>query len=158
MSKQNLQTLLQRIGQTVGIPDLALDGDDYCQVRIDGTLDISIEFIEDGELAIFSARCGPLGDHNRERQLQQIADANYHWIGGGGGTLSTNSRDGMVYLQYRESTAQMDQTRLENLLQALAMNAERWGARLADIAAAPAADTQASSATAVPGGMLTNRA
>lgn len=158
MSKQNLQTLLQRIGQTVGIPDLALDGDDYCQVRIDGTLDISIEFIEDGELAIFTARCGALGENNRESTLQQIAEANFYWVGGGGGTLSANSRDGMVYLQMREATTQMDQTRLENLLQALVMNAERWGARLAAASAAPAAKAQAPSAAAGLGGIFANRA
>ena len=157
MSKQNLQTLLQRIGQTVGIPDLGLDDDDFCQVRIDDTLDVSIEFIEDGELAVLTARCGPLGDGNREGILRQITDANFHWVGGGG-TLSTNPRDGMVYLQLRESTAQMDQTRLENLLQVLVLNAERWGARLAAAGTAPAARPQDPSAPAIAGGMLANRA
>lgn len=155
MSKQNLQTLLQRIGQTVGIPDLALDGDNYCQLRIDGTLDLSIEFIEDGELAVFSARCGTLGEHNRAAALQQIADANFYWVGTGGGTLSSNSREGAVYLQFREPTTQMDQTRLEHLLQALVHNAERWGARLAALGAAPA---EAASGATVPGGLIHHRA
>jgi hypothetical protein len=159
MSKQNLQTLLQRIGQTVGIPDLALDDDGYCQLRIDGTLDIAIEFIEDGELAVFTARCGAIGDRNRAAVLQQIADANFYWVGSGGGTLSTNSREGTVYLQYREPTTQMDQARLENLLQALANNAERWGARLAALDIDPAgADDASTGGTAAPGDLIPNRA
>jgi hypothetical protein len=158
MSKQNLQTLLQRIGQTVGIPDLALDGDGYCQLRIDGTLDIAIEFIEDGELAVFTARCGAIGERNRAAVLQQIADANFYWVGAGGGTLSTNSREGMVYLQFREPTAQMDLARLQDLLQALANNAERWGVRLAALDAAPMGTDGDAPGAAAPGGLIPNRA
>ncbi|HEX7750554.1 MAG TPA: type III secretion system chaperone [Bordetella sp.] len=158
MSKQNLQTLLQRLGQTVGIADLALDDDGYCLLRLDGTLDIAVEFIEDAELVVLTARCGALGEQNREAVLQQIADANFYWAGTGGGTLSTNSREGMVYLHFRESTAHLDQARLENLLQALVLNSERWGARLAATSCAPAADTQAAPSPAVPGGLFANRA
>jgi len=158
MSRQNLQTLLQRIGQTVGIPDLALDEDGYCQLRIDGTLDLAIEFVEDGELAVFTARCGAIGERNRAAALQQIADANFYWIGAGGGTLSTNSREGMVYLQFREPTAQMDQARLQDLLQALANNAERWGARLAALDIDPAGTGAAATGTASPGDLIPNRA
>lgn len=158
MSKQNLQTLLQRIGRTVGIPDLSLDDDGYCQLRIDGALDIAIEFIEDGELAVFTARCGAIGGHNRTAVLQQIADANFYWVGAGGGTLSTNSREGMVYLQFREPTAQMDQARLQDLLQALANNAERWGARLAALDADPAGTNATATGTAAPGDLIPNRA
>jgi hypothetical protein len=158
MSKQNLQTLLQRLGQTVGIPDLSLDDEDYCLLRLDGTLDIAVEYVEDAELVVFTTRCGKLGEQNREAVLQQITDANFYWTGAGGGTLSTNSREGMVYLHYRESTAHLDQARLENLLQALVMNAERWSARLAAASSAPAADAQAAPGSAVPGGLFANRA
>jgi hypothetical protein len=158
MSKQNLQTLLQRIGQTVGIPDLSLDDDNYCLLRLDGTLDIAVEFVEDAELVVLTARCGALGEQNRQAILQQIADANFYWTGAGGGTLSTNSREGMVYLHYRESTAHLDQARLENLLQAAVMNAERWGARLAAASSAAPADTPAAPSAAVPGGIFANRA
>lgn len=158
MSKQNLQTLLQRLGQAVGLPDLSLDDEDYCLLRLDGTLDIAVEYVEDAELAVFTARCGALGEQNREAVLQQITDANFYWTGAGGGTLSTNSREGMVYLQYRESTAYLDQARLENLLQALVMNAERWSARLAAASSAPAAGAQAASGAAAPGGLFANRA
>ena len=145
MSKQNLQTLLQRLGQTVGIADLALDEDDYCQLRIDGTLDITIEFNDRDEQAVFTACCGTLPQHNRTALLQDIADANFHWIGGGGGTLSTHSTEGLVYLQFRESTTQMDQVRLENLLQSLVNNAEFWASRLAAAPAAPSDETATSS-------------
>jgi hypothetical protein len=60
----------------------------------------------------------------------------------------------MVYLQFREPTAQMDQARLEKLLQALVMNAERWAARLAD--PAPASSPAPASDTPAAGGMLAN--
>ena len=158
MSKQNLQTLLQRLGQTVGIADLSLDEDNYCLLRLDGTLDIAVEFVEDAELVVFTARCGALGEQNRAAILQQITDANFYWTGAGGGTLSTNSREGMVYLHFRESTAHLDQARLESLLQALVMNTERWSARLATASSSAPADAPAAPSAAVPGGLFANRA
>jgi len=154
MSKQNLQTLLQRIGATIGIPDLALDDDNFCQLRIGDTRDLSIECDERNEQVILTIRCGPLGEHNRAAVLQEITDANFHWVGGGGGTLSTNSREGMVYLQFRESTAQMDQARLEGLLEILIRNAEYWESRLAAASKAPAIPSDA----ALTGNLIPNRA
>lgn len=141
MSRANLQTLLARFGQKIGVPGLGLADDDFCMLRLDEALDLSVEFIEDGEYAIFSARCGVLARDGGAHALRIIAEANFHWAGTGGGTLSLNARENAVYLQYREPTGQMDQIRFENVLQALVNNAERWIAKLA--APAPAATAAA---------------
>lgn len=138
MSRTNLHTLLTRFGQKVGLPDIGLDDDNFCMLRLDGALDLSIEFVENGEYAIFSARCGALVQDDGAHALRIIAEANFHWAGTGGGTLSLNARENTVYLQYREPTAQMDQIRLENVLQALVNNAEHWIARLAALEPVPA--------------------
>ena len=158
MSKQNLQTLLQRIGETVGIPDLSLDDDNVSQLRVDGALDIMLEFFERTEQVVFTVRCGELGQNNRNAMLQEIAEANFHWIGGGGGTLSLNAEDGMVYLQFREPTAQLDQTRFEGLLQALIMNAEHWGTRLVAGAVATDKPSALASEPATFNSLIPNRA
>ena len=130
MSRENLETLLHRIGQRVGIPALGLDADGHCMVRID-EIELTIEFAEESDSVILSARCGALPVLGKDRLLQDIADANFFWLGSGGGTLSTNSREGALYLQYRELSAQLDEQRLDELLQGVVLNAEYWGSRLA---------------------------
>ena len=142
MSEANLQTLLLKFGQRVGIADLALDDDNYCMLRLDDTLSLSIEFFAAGEQVIFTARVGTLPREQRNALLQAIAEANFHWAGTGGGTLSLNPQDDSVYLQFREASTQMDQQRFENLLQALVHNTERWAARLAGPAPATDAASQ----------------
>ncbi|WP_323000201.1 type III secretion system chaperone [Castellaniella sp.] len=158
MSQQNIQILLQRIGQQVGIPDLGLDDDDTCQIRIDSTRDIALEFLPSSEQLILTAYCGQLPARQRTAILEQISDANFHWVGTGGGTLSTQSESGAVYLQFREPTAQMDQPRLEQLLQALIQNAEYWGAQLAAADTAPDSAAPHQQDGASSGALFDNRA
>lgn len=135
MSRENLDTQLQRLAQAHGLAGLQLDADGYCLVRIDGKLDLSLQFDDDSQSLVLTARCGPLPANGRERVLQALLDANYHWAGSGGATLSTNSREGAVYLQFREPTAQLESDRIADLLQAVILNAEFWGARLEKLAA-----------------------
>lgn len=138
MSKENLQALLGQLGQQIGLPGLALDDDDYCLLRVDAQLDVGLEFIDDQQALVLCARCGALTDHNRQRVLAEMADANFYWVGSGGGTLATNSREGAVYLQYREATAHLTLERLEQLLHAVVSNAGFWHSRLAQADEAPA--------------------
>ena len=129
MSRENLEGLLRRLGASVGIDALGLDEEGCCALQVDGDL-VSIEFDEESQSAILTTACGPLPEAAREAALQAIADANFHWAGTGGGTLSTNSREAVVYLQYREPTIHLEGPRFELLLQALLHNAERWRKRL----------------------------
>jgi len=143
MSRENLEGLLRGLAASAGFPDLGLDADGRCLVRIDGRIDLAIEFEDDSQSLMLTARCGALPQSNRERVLQALLDANFYGAGSGGATLSTNSREGMVYLQFREPTLHLDQARLQDLLQAAIVNAEFWGARLAKLAAEPAAHAPA---------------
>jgi hypothetical protein len=143
MSRQNLDTQLQRVAQSANLPDLRLDSDGHCQVRIDGAIDLMIEFDADSESLLLTARCGPIPAAGREAVLLALLDANYYGAGSGGATLATNSSAGDVYLQFRESTSQLDQARLEALLKAVILNAEFWAARLPKVAAGTTAASTA---------------
>ena len=145
MSRQNLDALLSRLAQSAGFPDLHLDSDGRCLVRIDGKIDLAIEFDDDSDSLVLSARCGTLPRENRERVLQALLDANYHWTGSGGATLATNSREGAVYLQFREPMLHLDAPRLQDLLHAVIVNAEYWGARLEKLASAPSSAVESPS-------------
>jgi len=143
MSRENLEGLLRGLAASAGFPDLKLDADGRCLVRIDGRVDLAIEFEEDSQSLLLTARCGALPREHRERVLQALLDANFYGAGSGGATLSTNSREGAVYLQFREPTLHLDQPRLEDLLHAAILNAEFWGERLQKLAAGPAPEVPA---------------
>jgi len=138
MSKQSVQALLARLSEAFGIPALEMDDEGYCLVRIDDKIDLSIEFDEDTQSVLLSAKCGSVPETNRAAILQELLDANFYWTGSGGATLATNSREGAVYLQYREPVASLDQQRLADLLQAIVSNAELWNERLVELAVATA--------------------
>ena len=134
MSVKSLQALLSRLGEAYGIPALQMDDDGYCLVRVDDRIDLAIEFHEDSQSLQLSARCGTLPEENRAGILQELLDANFLWSGTGGAMLATNSREGALYLQYREPIARLDQQRLADLLHAIVANAEAWHGRLAELA------------------------
>jgi hypothetical protein len=75
-----------------------------CLVRIDGRIDLAIEFEDDSQSLLLTARCGALPREHRERVLQALLDANFYGAGSGGATLSTNSREGASTSSFREPT------------------------------------------------------
>lgn len=135
MSQENLEIQLQRLAAAKGLPALRLDADGFCMVRIDNLLDLTFQFEVDSQSLVLSVCCGMLPATRRERVLHALLDANFQWSGSGGATISTNSAEGTVYLQLRESTAQLDADRLADLLQGLILNGEIWVARLARLSA-----------------------
>ena len=132
MSRDNLQTLIERLSTELGLSDLRLDAElDACGFQADGKIDVLIEYEEESDTVLLTATVGKLPPvEERASLLQQLLDANYYGVGSGGGTLATNSDAGEVYLQIRESTEQLDQKRFAELLQTLLNNAEVWNSRL----------------------------
>ncbi|MDQ5908201.1 MAG: hypothetical protein QG599_292 [Pseudomonadota bacterium] len=150
MSRTHFDSLLSRVGELIGVYDLAADSDGYCLVRIDDQLDLSIEFSEDADSAILSAACGVLPELPSPGLLAEILGANYYWIGSGGGTLALHGHSHTLYLQFREPLAHLDAARLKDLLEALVINAEAWSRKLHDAADAPASSTPAQATVPAP--------
>ncbi|PTY04508.1 hypothetical protein DB346_03475 [Verrucomicrobia bacterium LW23] len=137
MSRENLEILIERLSEDLGLGDLRLDPElDACGFVADGRLDVLIEFDDASASVILTATIGDLPVENRGAVLQDLLDANYYAIGSGGGTFATNSDLGKVYLQIRESTAQLDKTRLVQLVQSLLNTGDAWQERLTGGAAA----------------------
>lgn len=130
MSKENLRSLLERLGQEVGAANLELDAEGYCLVRIDDRIDLSIEIDEDSDSVILTAGCGDFPQEPSAALLLEMLDANFYWAGSGGATLSTNSETGVVYLQIREPLAQLELPRFQELILGLITNAEYWMSHL----------------------------
>ncbi|MEZ0296509.1 MAG: type III secretion system chaperone [Candidatus Methylacidiphilales bacterium] len=131
MSRENLQNLVERLSEDLGLADLRLDSElNACGFRVNDKLDVLIEYNEASDSAIFTITIGVLPEENRLAFALDLLDANYYGIGSGGGRLSTNSEQGTVYLQLREATERLDQERFHSVLQVLVNNAEVWRDRL----------------------------
>ncbi|WP_263769498.1 type III secretion system chaperone [Propionivibrio soli] len=145
MSRAAFDSLLSRAGVLAGIRDLVADEDGFCLVQVDGRLMLTLEYSQDADAVILGAVCGRLPEPAPASLLSEILEANYYWIGSGGGTLAINSPAGTLDLQFRESIERMEPERLKDLLGAMVINAERWQRRLDDFAAAPSAQNDMTS-------------
>lgn len=140
MSKSVFDSLLAQLGALTGISDLFADEDGYCLVQVDGYLDVSIEYDEERNLVTISAALGRLPEPLSTSLLAELLQANYYWVGTGGGSLALNGLNKSLHLQFRESLERMDGERLNSLLEAIVINAELWYRRL-----------QQATATSTPG-------
>ncbi len=130
MSRTVFDSLLSRVGVLTGIHDLVADEEGFCLIQVDGCLNLTLEYREDTDAIILGAVCGRLPDPAPASLLSEILEANYYWIGSGGGTLAVNANTGTLGLQFRESIERMEPERLKDLLEALVINAEHWTKRL----------------------------
>ncbi|HOB61168.1 MAG TPA: type III secretion system chaperone [Candidatus Competibacteraceae bacterium] len=139
MARKHFDTLLSRVGDAIGVGNLEADADGYCLLRVDGQLELSIEFDEDSQSVILSAACGQLSATASSQILLELLSANFYWSGAGGSTLSVHGPTRTVYLQYRETIDHLDAPRLQDLLHAMLMNSETWSERLTALASGQAA-------------------
>ena len=85
--KAGIRKIVSELGGLMGIPDLALDADDQCQLAIDGKIPVALEYDEDGERFILSSPVGSLPAERREPVLERLLDANLFWKDTGGAVL-----------------------------------------------------------------------
>lgn len=130
MPKNSLDTLLDQVAKLTGIPDLATDEEGFCLIQIDEQLDLSIEYHEDFGAVVLSITCGKLPQEPSIALLQEILEANYYWMGSGGGTLAINGIRRTLDLQFREPLDHLDAGHLKDLMEAMVINAEVWQQKL----------------------------
>ena len=136
MSSGTLAGLLQDLGDSIGIADLAPDGQGYCMIGIGEVLVTLQHEPERDELLLFT-RLAVLPEPLRAAACIELLSANLFWIRSGGATFAFEPAEGAVYLQAREPMRVLDTPAFRRLLEAFVETAEAWAARLAALAAPP---------------------
>jgi hypothetical protein len=118
-------SLLQRLGQSLGLDSLAPDSDGSCSVTFDGA--VTVEFRPDhanSALILFSA-LAQLSPGQRTALAPRLLEANLFWQDTGGATLGVSAA-GLAILCLREPLAALDLTRLRQVLEIFLNSAETW--------------------------------
>lgn len=131
MSRENLDAVLEKCGRELNI-DLSLGEAGYTAFEVDGTIEIEMTFDEEEPAVLVCATCGkmPQEAEARNELLLDLLEANFHWIGTGGGTMSVNREENLVYLAFKEPTEKLDEDRMQTILRTIVDNAEQWHRRL----------------------------
>jgi hypothetical protein len=129
MDRNQAEALVSRLGQVIGIADLALDDAGTCTMVIDnGAVIVSLGHnAAAGALDLMTCldQVEPT-----PANLARLLQANFSWRGSGGATFALDPTGGAVMLQRRIADATDDE--LKAALEALVATAEAWIKRFPD--------------------------
>jgi hypothetical protein len=129
MDRNQANALVSRLGEAIGIADLALDDGGACTLVIDnGAIIVSLGHnAAAGALDLMTCldQVEPT-----PANLARLLQANFSWRGSGGATFALDPTGGAVMLQRRIADATDDE--LKAALEALVATAEAWIKRFPD--------------------------
>ena len=140
--KAGIRKIVSELGGLMGIPDLALDADDQCQLAIDGKIPVALEYDEDGERFILSSPVGSLPSERREPVLERLLDANLFWKDTGGAVLGLERKHGTVVLALSCAASNLQAVELQNVMGGFVSVAEYWLGELSGAATDGEADEE----------------
>ena len=122
---ENYKQLLSELGQTVGLPELAPDEDNYCCLGVDDKIVLHLQYNIENEILMLFAQVGKIDDHHREAIYPRLLKANLFWQGTGGATLGVDD-NGEVLMAYQIVISNMDFQKFQDLLEGFVNTAELW--------------------------------
>jgi hypothetical protein len=125
MDRNQAEALVSRLGEAIGIADLALDDGGTCTLAIDnGAIIVSLGHnAAAGALDLMTCldQVEPT-----PANLARLLQANFSWRGSGGATFALDPTGGAVMLQRRIADAKATDDELKAALEALVATAEAW--------------------------------
>ena len=129
MDRDQVDTLVTRLGEGLGIPDLALDDAGTCTLVIDNGAVIVNLGHNSGAGALDLMTCLDRVEPSSPN-LMQLLGANLGWRATGGATFAVEPTSGAVMLQRRLTANDATDEGLKSALESLIAAAEVWTARL----------------------------
>jgi hypothetical protein len=124
--------LLAAFGRTLTVEGLKLgEADHSCVLLFDGDLALNIEYDDPAGRLVFSIYLDTLTQDAPKALLRELLAANCYWIDTGGATLCLEEPTGAILLMYASQVTELDEPRLERIVENLLGLAERWRERIA---------------------------
>lgn len=124
MSKETFVNLISDLGKMIGIPHLTVDDDEYCFLKIDEK--ILMTLFRDADTDFFTLHC-ELGSYEEDYQnevLKSLLEANYLWSGTGGACLGINSQNKTILMAYKHPLFMTDFQQFFSIIQTFVNTAE----------------------------------
>lgn len=135
MSMQSMQNLLCEFGASVGIPSLALDEDNRCNLVFDD-IAVSFELSKAEESFYLYSYLGDAPGENREKVYAMLLDANYIFRHTRGATLGMEDASKKIILIREYRLERMRLADFESLVEEFVNLAEYWKQKIITLASA----------------------
>lgn len=142
--------LIENFGKTCGVELSATDG--AVALEIDG-MAVTVQEVPERDALVVTGDVGEPPPEGLEALMTAMLEANYLFLGTGGGALARNPETGRFHLCRLASLASLDDAGFAALMETFSNVLETWRKMLADYRPAVAADaTAAADAGASPFG------
>lgn len=126
MSLSNYQQLLNELGNSTGIPDLAPDADNYCCLGFDDKIIVHLQFNPEKEVLMLFSQLGKIDEDKTTLLYPRILKANLFWQGTAGATIGVDDETREVLMCYQVPLEFMDFPKFQEVLEGFINIAELW--------------------------------
>lgn len=126
MSAENYKQLLSELGQSVGLPELAPDEDNYCCLGFDDKIVLHIQYNKENEVLMLFSQIGTIDEDKTKAIYPRLLKANLFWQGTGGATIGVDDESREVLMSYQVPMSFMDFHKFQELLEGFVNTAELW--------------------------------
>ena len=118
--------ILQKFGTSISLPQLALDQNNTCVLRMDDTQNIQLTYNESNETLYFFSEIGDLPEENQVRCCNCLLKSNADWELTEGITLSKKENAGTIIMGYRLPVLNLTVEFFEKVLEGFISKLDIW--------------------------------
>lgn len=118
--------ILQKFGTSISLPQLALDQNNTCVLRMDDTQNIQLTYNESNETLYFFSEIGDLPEENQVRCCNCLLKSNADWELTEGITLSKKEDAGTIIMGYRLPVLNLTVEFFEKVLEGFISKLDIW--------------------------------
>lgn len=98
--KKEVNSLLEKLGASLGLQDLSLDENNHCILLFDDKVILNMELDENNELLVVYSYLGEVPFEGRENIFETLLESNFFWRNTQGATLGIDKHTQTVVLAY----------------------------------------------------------
>ena len=126
MSISYFSILLNDLSKSIKLPGLIPDEDNCCSLVVDENITIDLQYCEESEQLELIALVCEMPVIAQEQVAMKLLQANFQWIGSGGGTLSVAPDESAIFLGIKEDIKAINYAHFENIFVTFIDNCEFW--------------------------------
>lgn len=130
---EEIDDLLRRLGERLGLEDLAWDDGGECTLEVDDHLTVAMYVDDADQNLVLYAVVGQADEDSAPQVYRELIEANLLWKGTGGATLGADPDAGTVILAKELPLTVLDLDSWEHHLGEFVSVTERWTARLTEL-------------------------
>ncbi len=124
--KKEVNGLLEKLGDSLGLQDLSLDENNHCVLLFDDKVILNLELDESNEILVVYSYIGEVPFEGRENIFETLLESNFFWRNTQGATLGIDKHTQTVVLAYPMELPLKNKNIFEERLAVFVDVTEQW--------------------------------